>query len=281
VAVYAIGDIQGCYKELRSLLDKIGFRKKKDHLWFTGDLVNRGPNSLEVLRFVRDLDDRAITVLGNHDLHLLAVAEDIRTRSNRSLRAVLDAPDRDELLTWLRHRPLLHFDADLDWVLIHAGMPPQWDLKTAIKCARKVEKCLVSRNYKKLLKRMYGNRPAQWSGKLKGMDRHRFVINCLTRLRYCDKKGRLLLTGKSSPKTAGKGLIPWFGHPDRLSADTRIVFGHWSTLGYFNSNKLLALDTGCVWGGALTAARIDVKKQSKIKRTRLTCSGALKPAKLG
>lgn len=281
MAVYAIGDVQGCYKELRRLLDKIGFRKKKDRLWFAGDLVNRGPNSLEVLRYVRDLGDRAVTVLGNHDLHLLAISEGVRKRSNKSLRAVLNAPDGDELLKWLRKRPLLHFDPDLQWLMVHAGLPPQWDLRTAVKNARKVEKCLASKNYKKLLKQMYGNRPALWSDNLKGVHRKRFVINSLTRMRFCDKKGRLALSAKGSPENQGNGLFPWFEHPDRLSHDVRIVFGHWSTLGYYKGDNVLALDTGCVWGGALTAARIDVGNESKIKRTRLKCRGALKPAVLG
>jgi bis(5'-nucleosyl)-tetraphosphatase (symmetrical) len=258
MAVYAIGDVQGCHDELQRLLDHLNYDQGKDCLWFTGDLVNRGPKSLKTLRFAKSLGDRAITVLGNHDLHLLAVYEGLQTtRKKDTLDAILNAPDAPILLDWLRHRPLLHYDKTLNTIMVHAGLPPQWTLKRARKCARKVEKKLQGPKYQKFLANMYGNQPHQWSKELRGLDRLRFITNALTRLRYCSVEGEIDFEHKLAPGTQPQPLLPWFQVPNRHSKDVRIVFGHWSTAGYRHENNTLALDTGCIWGGNLTAIRLD------------------------
>ncbi|MCP5314655.1 MAG: symmetrical bis(5'-nucleosyl)-tetraphosphatase [Chromatiaceae bacterium] len=259
MAIYAVGDIQGCYDELRSALDAVDFDPASDTLWSVGDLVNRGPNSLGVLRFVRGLGDAAICVLGNHDLHLLALANgNDKHKDESSLQPVLSAPDRDELLHWLRHRPLVHYDRELDFVLLHAGLPPQWDLATTLRCAGEVEQVLRSDGHGEYFAHMYGNKPDRWDPKLRGMERWRFTTNCLTRLRYCDADGKLALKEKGPPGSQKRGRVPWFEHPHRASSDQRIVFGHWSTLGYLAQHNVWALDTGCLWGGTLTLLRLDV-----------------------
>jgi len=257
MALYAIGDIQGCYDELRRLLDKLNFDAHVDQLWLVGDLVNRGPKSLEVLRFIKSLGDGAITVLGNHDLHLLAIAAGIdRVKHDDTFGPILNAPDRDELLDWLRHRPLLHCDAAREYALLHAGLPPQWDLAQAQRCAAEVEAMLRSMEHKEFFQHMYGNEPDLWREDLSGWARLRFIVNCFTRLRYVDDAGRVLHKEKGAPHTR-RHLTPWFRAPGRKSAATRIIFGHWSTLGLVLEHNVYALDTGCVWGGALTALRID------------------------
>jgi bis(5'-nucleosyl)-tetraphosphatase (symmetrical) len=261
MATYAIGDIQGCYDELLRLLDILRFDPASDHLWLVGDLVNRGPRSLETLRFVRDLGDRAVTVLGNHDLHLLALAEGGRKRTKRSnLEAVLRAPDGDELLHWLRNRPLMHFDERKGFALIHAGLPPQWDLQEALACAREVEAVLRGPGYSDYFRSMYGDQPARWSSELSGMERLRFITNCFTRLRYCDADGTLSLDDKGGPGTQVPGFMPWFAVPGRATRDVRVIFGHWSTLGYATEHNTWALDTGCVWKGRLTGIRVSRSK---------------------
>ncbi len=266
MAVYAIGDIQGCYDELQALLGQLQFDPANDRLWFVGDLVNRGPQSLNTLRFVASLGDRAITVLGNHDLHLLALAAgNERFRDSDDLNQVLDAPDRDELIHWLRHRPLMHHDKQLNFTMIHAGLPPQWDLKTAQACAREVEAVLREPDCQDFFDRMYGNKPNRWDPELTGMGRLRFITNCFTRLRFVTKKGKLKLKLKGSPLGQKKKYIPWFAHPQRLTRNDRILFGHWSTLGYQHVQNTWALDTGCLWGGALTALRIDQDLPSPIQ----------------
>ena len=258
MAVFAVGDIQGCYDELRQALDAVAFDPAKDHLWCVGDLVNRGPKSLETLRFVRGLGSAAICVLGNHDLHLLALAAgNARHENEDSLKAVLDAPDRDELLHWLRYRPLAHHDPALDWLMVHAGLPPQWDLDTTLSCAREVEAVLRGDGHRDYFLQMYGNKPNRWDPALHGMERWRFITNCLTRLRFCGPDGRLALKEKGPPGSQKAGRLPWFEHPQRVSRDQRIVFGHWSTLGYAARHNVWALDTGCLWGGALTLLRLD------------------------
>jgi bis(5'-nucleosyl)-tetraphosphatase (symmetrical) len=273
MAVYAIGDIQGCYAELLGLLEQIGFDERDDRLWFAGDLVNRGPHSLETLRFVRSLN--AVTVLGNHDLHLLASACDPRQRKRKdTLQAILEAPDADELLTWLRHQPLLHHDATLDYTMVHAGLALQWNLATAQACAGEVEAVLRSDRYPEFFSAMYGNEPASWSPALKGWERLRFITNCFTRLRYCDGSGRLALEKKGPPGSQPAHLRPWFDWPQRNSRDLRIVFGHWSTLGAFDAPGIHALDTGCLWGGKLTACRLDTAVP---QRFEYDCPGACKP----
>lgn len=258
MAVYAIGDVQGCFDELRALLKLINFHPQRDTLWFTGDLVNRGPKSLEVLLFVKGLGEHALTVLGNHDLHLLAVAQGYdRYRDKDTFDDVLQAPERESLLDWLRHRPLLHHDAALGFTLIHAGLPPQWDIAKAQACAAEIEAALKSPNCSRYLQEMYGNVPDRWSEDLTGWERLRFITNCFTRLRFCDSEGRLALEEKAAPGTQPAPYLPWFEVPGRQSRDTSLVFGHWAALGWHASKGVYAVDTGCSWGRALTALRLD------------------------
>jgi bis(5'-nucleosyl)-tetraphosphatase (symmetrical) len=260
MAVYAIGDIQGCDAEFGQLLTAINFSTARDTLWLVGDLVNRGPRSLEVVRRVKALGSCAISVLGNHDLHLLAVAMSSQEslKAKDTLEPILSAPDRDELLEWLRQRPMLHHDASLGYTMIHAGLPPQWDLATAQSCARELETALRDeQRCRELFAHMYGDQPDRWSDDLRGTDRLRFITNCFTRLRYCRADGRLELKFKGEVKNAPADLMPWFKAPDRRSRDTRIVFGHWSALGYYDADGVLAIDTGCVWGQKLCAVRLD------------------------
>jgi bis(5'-nucleosyl)-tetraphosphatase (symmetrical) len=258
MALYAIGDIQGCDAELGALLDTLNFSADRDRLWFVGDLVNRGPGSLQTLRRIRALGPAATVVLGNHDLHLLAVGlGGGRVRSDDTLDDILDAPDRDQLLEWLLHRPLLHEDPSLNLCLLHAGLAPQWDLATARSCAREFEQAL-RRNPARVLEQLYGDEPNRWDATLTGAGRLRFIVNCFTRLRYVDTAGRLALRAKGAPKKARSlALIPWFEAPDAAWLGPRVVFGHWSTLGWLRTPKVISLDTGCVWGGSLTALRLD------------------------
>ncbi|MET0536200.1 MAG: symmetrical bis(5'-nucleosyl)-tetraphosphatase [Steroidobacter sp.] len=262
MAVYAIGDVQGCDDEFAQLLRELDFSPSRDTLWLVGDLVNRGPRSLEVLRRVKAFGDSAISVLGNHDLHLLALVLSPHepTKSKDTLNTVLNAPDRDELLHWLRHRPMLHHDAKLGYTMVHAGLAPQWDLAQAQSCARELETVLRDENQcRELFANMYGDKPDRWSNDLRGMERLRFITNCLTRLRYCRPDGTLELKFKGEVKDAPKQLMPWFKVPDRRTRDARIVFGHWSALGYYDDDGVLAIDTGCVWGEKLCAVRLDQK----------------------
>jgi bis(5'-nucleosyl)-tetraphosphatase (symmetrical) len=258
VALYAIGDVQGCDAELGSLLKAIRFSADRDRIWFVGDLVNRGPGSLEVLRRVRSLGDAATVTLGNHDLHLLAVALGCAAlRPGDTLEAILAAPDRDLLIEWLLHRPLLYEERALNLCLLHAGLPPQWDMPTARICAREFERALQM-NPKRLFRRMYGDKPDRWDPRLSGTERLRFIVNCFTRLRFVDADGRLELKAKGAPKKSLRGsLIPWFEAEGARWRGPRIVFGHWSTLGFFDKKDIVALDTGCVWGGKLTALRLE------------------------
>jgi bis(5'-nucleosyl)-tetraphosphatase (symmetrical) len=258
MALYAIGDLQGCNEELGALLKALRFSADRDRLWFVGDLVNRGPDSLGVLRRIRSLGDAATVTLGNHDLHLLAVAfGSARIRSDDTLTDTLAAPDRDALLEWLAARPLFHEDRALNIGMLHAGLAPQWDLTLARQCAREVENVL-QRDPQKLFERLYGDQPDRWDPALEGEGRLRFIVNCFTRLRYVDADGRLALRAKGSPKKAqSQSLIPWFEARAARWRGARLVFGHWSTLGFFNSEDVTGLDTGCVWGGTLTALRLD------------------------
>jgi len=259
LATYAIGDLQGCYAPLRRLLDTVGFDPSADHLWFAGDLVNRGPESVQCLRFIRDLGERTVAVLGNHDLHLLAAAHGGRRGKRDTLGGVLSAPDRDELLDWLRHRPLLHESADGRYALLHAGLPPQWDMAQARRCAREAEHALQDGDYRILLNTMYGDQPDLWDDNLTGIARLRFIINCYSRLRYCDRAGRLDFACKSPPGTQPAGLLPWFAVPGRHSSDVTMLCGHWSTLGRvaWPQHRFYGLDTGCIWGEQLTALKLD------------------------
>jgi bis(5'-nucleosyl)-tetraphosphatase (symmetrical) len=258
MALYAIGDLQGCNDELGALLKALRFSADRDRLWFVGDLVNRGPDSLGVLRRIRSLGDAATVTLGNHDLHLLAVAfGSARIRSDDTLTETLAAPDRDALLEWLAARPLFHEDRALNVCMLHAGLAPQWDLALARQCAREVENVL-QRDPQKLFRRLYGDQPDRWDPALEGEGRLRFIVNCFTRLRYVDADGRLALRVKGSPKKAqSQSLIPWFEAREARWRGARLVFGHWSTLGFFNNDDVTGLDTGCVWGGTLTALRLD------------------------
>jgi bis(5'-nucleosyl)-tetraphosphatase (symmetrical) len=258
MALYAVGDVQGCHAQFMALLERLRFDPARDRLWLTGDLVNRGPASLAVLREVSALGARATTVLGNHDLHLLAMAYAPATvhRRERELEEVLGAPDAAELLGWLVSRPLLHREPDVRWTLIHAGLPPQWSLDEAQQCAGDVERALCA-DPAGFLARMYGDEPDLWSASLAGTGRLRFAVNCLTRLRFVDADGRLLLAHKGTIAQAPPGAIPWFRHPARRTQRDPILFGHWSAIGYLAEPALRGLDTGCVWGGSLCAIRLD------------------------
>ena len=263
MARIAIGDLQGCLDELRDLLQAVRFSADRDQLWFVGDLVNRGPDSLGVLRFVRALGDNARVVLGNHDLHLLAVAcgsGGRRLRKDDTLDAVLEAPDRTSLLDWLMTRPLaVHAPAVCDAredLMVHAGVAPQWSVAETLQHAAEVETALRN-DPVALFDTLYGNEPDRWDPALTGAARRRFIINALTRMRVVDGEGRLDLKRKGSVADTPRGWFPWFDAPSRRSAEARVVIGHWSTLGLVLRDDLIALDTGCVWGGALTAVSLD------------------------
>ena len=254
MATYAIGDVQGCFGSLTALLDALQFDSTRDRLWFTGDLVNRGPRSLETLRFVRDLGERAVTVLGNHDLHLLGVAcAGRRLKRGDTLSDVLEAPDRDELISWLRRQPLLHRDAERGISMVHAGLPPQWTLGAAQAYAATVESALRGADIKLLLRQMSDNGCDAWSQSLPCTEQAGYILNCLTRMRYCDARGRMDLKEKGPPGSQREPYLPWFTVPGRLHASETLVFGHWASLGPCNEPGVHALDTGCVWGGPLTA----------------------------
>jgi bis(5'-nucleosyl)-tetraphosphatase (symmetrical) len=263
---YAIGDVQGCHSELLDLLDHINFDANRDRLWFTGDLVNRGPQSLACLRFVKQLGDTAITILGNHDLHLLAIAAGKMTpRKHDTIYDVLAAEDKTELLDWLRRRPLLHYDGESGFLLVHAGLPPQWDLALAQDCAAEVERELRGEKATQFFESMYGNHPDLWSPDLDGMGRLRFITNCLTRIRYCDRDGRLDLADKGPPGGQAPHLIPWFTMKERRTRHVPVLFGHWASLPFgnltdFTPFNVYPLDTGCVWGRRLTAMRLEDRK---------------------
>lgn len=259
MAVWAIGDLQGCYGVTQRLLEKIRFDPAQDQLWFCGDLVNRGGESLETLRLVHSLRDHSTVVLGNHDLSLLAISErtpDDQRKVNPDLQRVLFAPDRDDLIGWLRHRPMLHSDRTLGWMMVHAGLAPKWTTGHAEKHAREVERRLHGEGYRKLLRNMYGDFPA-WSPALRGIERERAIINIFTRLRYCSTRGRIAFDQKGAPGTQLAGLYPWYEVPGKAERDLRIVCGHWSTLGLFIGHGVHAIDTGAVWGGKLTALQLD------------------------
>jgi bis(5'-nucleosyl)-tetraphosphatase (symmetrical) len=260
MAVYAVGDLQGCLEPLQCLLKRVAFDPAKDRLWLVGDLVNRGPQSLETLRFLYSIRESLVCVLGNHDLHLLAVGQNIeRLKKADTLREILEAPDRNELLEWLRQQKLMHYDEQREIVLVHAGIPPQWTLKKALKCAAEVEEALRDDNlFAPYLDGMYGNEPLKWGGDLKGAARLRVITNYFTRMRFCTSEGKLDLKGKEGPDTAPPGYAPWFQHKERKTKGLKIIFGHWAALaGQCNEPGIFALDTGCVWGGALTLLNVD------------------------
>lgn len=274
MTTWAIGDVHACLDELQQLLARIAFDPAADQLWFVGDLVNRGPQSLATLRFVRALGERAITVLGNHDLHLLAAATGARQpRSKDNFDAILAAPDREQLLDWLRHRPLLHADDKLGFTLVHAGLHPHWDRALAHRLAGEVEAELRAPDFADLFTWMYGNEPASWSAALTGRERLRFAINTFTRMRYCHADGTLDFSESGPPGSQPEHLVPWFDLPDRVAIDTQIVFGHWSSLGYVHRNGVHGLDAGCMWGNALTALNLDDGETV----VQVACPGAMTP----
>lgn len=256
MSIYAVGDIQGCHTELVQLLEKIHFDPLADRLWLVGDLVNRGANSLQVLRLVKSLGDSAITVLGNHDLHLLAVASGTsRQHRGDTLDEILDAPDRDELLDWLRHQRLLYREGD--FVLVHAGLLPGWTVTQAESYAREVESALQADDYIDFLSNMYGNKPVAWDDRLTGYKRLRVITNALTRMRICTAQGEMEFDFKAEQHKTPDGYMPWFDVPDRATRAATVVFGHWSALGLMIHDHAIALDTGCLWGGPLTAIRLE------------------------
>ena len=254
MATYAIGDIQGCFDELQALLARLKL-SSRDQLWFVGDLVNRGPKSLDVLRFVRDLGKRAVVVLGNHDLHLVTQHEGFtKPRKDDTFTDVMDAPDRRELVDWLRTRPMMHVHGD--YAMVHAGLVPQWPVQKALELAQEVERALAAPNYREFLANMYGSKPEQWSDDLKGWDRLRVIVNAMTRMRFCTPEGRMDFQTKGAK--APKGYRAWFDL--RPKEKQKLVCGHWSALGLKVTERLAALDSGCVWGGKLTALRLEDRK---------------------
>jgi bis(5'-nucleosyl)-tetraphosphatase (symmetrical) len=261
--IYAIGDVQGCNQQLKQLIKKL---PKDSKIICVGDLVNRGPDSLGVLRTLKSLQEagKAECILGNHDLHLLARASGIRgPKSLDTLDDILKAPDRKELIDWLRHRPMALYSGkeNLNTLFVHAGILPQWNVTKTLELAHELEKVLRHKNYAKSLVEMYGNTPSQWNDKLKGAERLRVIINSLTRLRFCTTKGVMEFESKEGVGDAPKGYMPWFEVPNRKTQDTKIIFGHWSTLGLLKKENVLGLDTGCVWGGQLTAMSLGKKPQ--------------------
>lgn len=275
MATYFIGDVQGCDAPLGRLLQTIEFSPSRDTLYLLGDLVNRGPGSLAVLRHLMALDGSAHCLLGNHDLHLLAVAHGVR-KPHRSdtVQDILDAPDRHALLTWLRHRPMALMAQG--WLLVHAGVLPQWDAAQTLALAHELERELQGADWGVLMHNLYGNRPDQWRDDLRGYDRLRVIVNALTRLRFCSADGVMEFDTKDSAEAAPAGFMPWFEVPGRRSAGTPVAFGHWSTLGAVQRPGVLPLDTGCVWGGCLTAARVG-ETPGDIEHISVRCEQAQRP----
>lgn len=260
MTTYAAGDLQGCLDPLKCLLDRVAFDPARDRLWLVGDLVNRGPKSLETLRFLFAMRDSVTCVLGNHDLHLLAVAHNVeRLKKSDTLREIIEAPDAGDLLDWLRRQKLVHYDEARDIAMVHAGIPPMWTLAKALKRAAEVEEALLDDARLPLfLEGMYGNDPACWDSDLHGITRLRVITNYFTRMRFCKADGTLDLKSKEGADTAPPGYRPWFAHPSRKTRGQKIIFGHWAALeGKCNEPGLHALDTGCVWGGTMTLLNID------------------------
>jgi bis(5'-nucleosyl)-tetraphosphatase (symmetrical) len=259
MATYAIGDVQGCFASLKGLLERIAFDAGRDRLWFVGDLVNRGPDSLATLRFVKSLGEAAVCVLGNHDLHLMAVAAGCGgLREQDTLHATLDAPDAAELIDWLRRRPLMH--AENGYAMVHAGLLPSWTVPRALELANEVEEKLRAPGYDSVLARMYGDEPDRWKDALRGDERRRVVINAMTRMRVCTMKGVMRLRYKGDGKELPSGVLPWFAVPGRASRATPIIFGHWSALDLVLEPNVIGLDTGCLWGRKLSALRLEDRR---------------------
>lgn len=266
MATYAIGDLQGCFDSLQRLLSELAFNPSTDTLWLVGDLVNRGPKSLETLRYIKKLDGSALSVLGNHDLHLLAVAAGLRSSGRKdTLQPILDASDCNLLCDWLRQLPLIHHDPATGHTLVHAGIHPQWTLSTAITEARRVEKKLRSDNYRQHMSGMFGNKPVTWQPDLRGEKRTRFAVNTLTRMRYLTTTGELEFGNNGPPSDANSSVVPWFLFPDRQHESLSIVFGHWSSLGDPKVPGIYALDRGCVWGNTLAALHVEADEIIEVK----------------
>ena len=266
MSAYAIGDVQGCYSELQNLLNEINFDERRDELWFAGDLVNKGPKSLQTLRFIKALGVNAKITLGNHDLHLLAVAKNIQPLLKKdTIQEILAADDVKELIDWLKSRPLLITDDNLNFTMVHAGLPPQWSLENAKEFAKECELILQSEKINKLLAEMYGDTPNIWSDSLQDYAKQRFIINCFTRIRFCNSDGMLDFDTKVAPGKQNTSLIPWYSLPNRKTKDNKIIFGHWSTVHIgneknFKQYNVYPIDTGCLWGGRLTAMRLEDEK---------------------
>ena len=266
MSTYAIGDIQGCYSELQNLLNEINFDERRDELWFAGDLVNKGPKSLQTLRFIKALGVNAKITLGNHDLHLLAVAKNIQPLLKKdTIQEILAADDVKELIDWLKSRPLLITDDNLNFTMVHAGLPPQWSLENAKEFAKECELILQSEKINKLLAEMYGDTPNIWVNSLQDYAKQRFIINCFTRIRFCNSDGMLDFDAKVAPGKQNTSLIPWYSLPNRKTKDNKIIFGHWSTVHIgneknFKQYNVYPIDTGCLWGGRLTAMRLEDEK---------------------
>ena len=258
MTIYAIGDIQGCFEPLQRLLDKLHFDPAADQLWIAGDLVNRGPDSLPTLRYIRSLQNSAVSVLGNHDFHLLALHYGIRPRRSKdsTLDQVLDAADADDLIDWLRHRPMLHHDPALNCVMVHAGLHPRWDIRDAEQLASEIEALLQSTDPAAALKQLYGDTDGNWADIRHSPDRLRYAVNCFTRMRYCRQDGSPDYACGDVPGSQPSHLFPWYDIADRPTKEHEIVFGHWAALGLHQQPGVHALDSGCVWGNCLTAARL-------------------------
>lgn len=263
MSTYVVGDLQGCIEPLYKLLNQVEFNPPQDQLWFAGDLVNRGPSSLAVLRFAHDLGKAAQVVLGNHDLHLLAIAAGQRSPSHKdTLEDILNAADSEELLFWLRHQRLMIYDIKLGYSMVHAGIPPAWSIETALTRAKEVETVLQSADYRDFFNHMYGNSPSHYSEDLLGWPRLRVITNYFTRMRFIDPQGQLELETKTEVSSAPEGFAPWFAYPDHACRNEKILFGHWAAInGVTNSPYAIALDTGCVWGGSLTMMRLEDGRQ--------------------
>lgn len=270
--IWMIGDVQGCCSSLDRLLSHPQIAEDPEaRLWFAGDLVNRGPESLATIRYLMQIRERSVIVLGNHDLHLLAVAAGVRAPGKSdTLREILTAPDAGEIIEWVRHQKLAHFENN--HLLVHAGVLPKWDVKKTLSLAGEVEKALQGKNWQRAIQKMYGNEPTQWKEDHSGGKRLRVIVNALTRLRMCTPKGQMALAIKSSPGDHHEGLVPWFDAPNRATRDVTVVFGHWSTLGLLVRPDVICLDTGCVWGGHLTAMR-----QSDRSMIQIPCHQSMDP----
>lgn len=270
MSTYVVGDIQGCFDPLRRLLDKVNFDPAADALWCPGDLVNRGGQSLEVLRLFHELGDRAVVTLGNHDLALLRHDERHPEGDSpiREFRAVFAAPDREALMEWLRNRPLAHWSDAHGVLMVHAGVIPAWKRKQTLKLAGEVAAAIRSPARGQFFRRMYGNRPKVWKKKRKGYARLRFITNVLTRIRFCDIEGRMALKLSGPPGSQPYGYLPWYAHPERLTRGVHILFGHWAALGFHQSHNVTCLDSGCVWGGKLTALRLEDRAVFRVKSKR-------------